>query len=87
MGIRYRLDHQRGSDDPLVYRGVIAGDIECDVEVLVTASGAEARAVDAPSDRRADLERTAAVMVRSAVRRAEREGLPPPRRIERWRDR
>jgi hypothetical protein len=95
VGIRYQLNHHGSSTEgSIVYRGRIDGDIRCAIEVVVApgdSSGAAgevvARAPDAPAERRRELERVAAVMVRSAVRRAEREGLPPPRRIQRWRER
>jgi len=86
MGIRFQLHHQRETDDPVIYRGTIDGDWCCSIEVTVDDSGAVASAPDAPEDRRADIERAAAVMVRSAVRRALREQMPPPRRIQRWRE-
>ncbi len=36
--------------------------------------------------KRATLLRQAGIMARSAVRGARKDGLPPPRRIQRWRD-
>jgi hypothetical protein len=94
VGIRYQLSRQPSPEGSLLYRGLIDGDVRCAIEVVL-APGADGEAVsealscapDAPPERRKELERVAAVMVRSAVRRAEREGLPPPRRIQRWRER
>ncbi len=91
-GVRYRLDHVRGSD-PVTYRGTLDGAIDCGIEVVVVRDDAapdgwraDTRVTGAPPEHEAVVVRTAAVMVKSALRRAQRDGLPPPRRIQRWRE-
>lgn len=91
-GVRYRLDHVRGSD-PVAYRGTLDGAFDCGIEVVIVAdpsqpdgARAETRLTGAPAALEATIARTAAVMVKSALRRAQRDGLPPPRRIHRWRE-
>jgi hypothetical protein len=83
-----------GEGDPIRY----AGSLEIDgrsvaLEVVVeTATDspdglrAAATAPDAPAELRAELERLAGAMARAAARGARKDGLPPPRRIRRWRE-
>ena len=93
-GVTYLLDRVRGSDDPVIYRGGLSGEICCEIEVRVTQNetsvdgfSAEVEAIGAPRAHLETIERTAKVMVKSAVRRAHKDGMPPPRRIQRWRER
>ena len=83
-GVRYLLDRDRTSD-ALRYQGALDGALKCAITVTFVDGEVVAAAPDAPGEHQTDIERTAAVMVRSAVRRAERAGMPPPRRIQRWR--
>lgn len=91
-GVLYKLVfHHADAAGAVVYRGRVTGDVEADVEVRVMTSAeshdgwAATAALATSDDRKPEIERYAAVMTKNAVRRANREGLPPPRRIQRWR--
>ena len=95
-GQRYVLTRSASAspDGPVVYEGEIVsgeGSWPLTVEVTTGASTPDGLLVTArselPDAERAAREKLAAAMVRAAVRRAFKEGLPPPRRINRWRDR
>ena len=92
-GQRFVLDHERGSDEPFIYRGTVeTAERSIAVEVRVrlatqSADGLDAvgSAPEAADEDRAELERLAAAMVRSALRSALKQGRRPPRRVKRWR--
>lgn len=95
-GVRYVLDRVPGEgESSFHYRGRIEGDEggwPLEVEVTTGAEtpdglGVTALVRQAPAERAAAHEKLAAAMVRAAVRRALKEGLSPPRRIQRWRER
>lgn len=88
-GARFAVD--RVDDEPgpgAVYRGFVhLPDADLPLVVRVGEAGATAT-VDAPAaspEARADLERVAASLVRTAARAPLAEGRRPPRRIVRWR--
>lgn len=92
-GISITLERAEDEGEALVYRGELrAAEGSRSVVVRVTPSpsapdglAAEAR-IDGATDGEAGLERTIATMVRSSVRGARKDGRPPPRRIQRWRE-
>jgi hypothetical protein len=76
---------------PIAGEGVAGEGVAITVEVATGAASADglaatAQAGEAPAELRAELERLAAAMARAAVRGARKDGLPPPRRIRRWRE-
>lgn len=90
-GVRYELlyDRARSTPDRAVYRGTVrSAEEELSVEVIVTEAATEAALLvpsEAPSS--GALVTKAAALVRAAARGPLVEGLPPPRRIHRWRAR
>lgn len=99
-GVRYVLDRDDASDGEgqgarFCYRGRIEGDgagWSLEVEVVTGASTPDGLSVTAavsgaPEQSVSGHQKLAAAMVRAAVRRALKEGLSPPRRIQRWRER
>jgi hypothetical protein len=92
-GQRFVLDHERGSEEPFIYRGSVETperSVAIEVRVHTTAESADGlqavgSAPEASDEDRAELERLAAAMVRSALRSALKQGRRPPRRVKRWR--
>ncbi len=92
-GVRYELLLTEQHATRLVYEGTLSiGEQQHPVRVEVLAAPESAagwrvqtHCPSAPEGRRAALETTAGIMVRSAVRRARNHGLAPPRRVRRWR--
>ncbi|MEQ9324856.1 MAG: hypothetical protein RIF41_37160 [Polyangiaceae bacterium] len=88
-------DDEVGQGARFRYRGRIEGDDAgwpLEVEVTTGASTPDGLRVNAvvsgaPEETVTAHEKMAAAMVRAAVRRALKEGLRPPRRIQRWRER
>lgn len=90
-GVRFQLllDHARSTRERAVYRGVVStvGE-ELAIEVVVAAAATEAELlVHSESPTSGALLAKAAALVRAAARGPLLEGLPPPRRIHRWRAR
>lgn len=96
-GLRFVLERASSEEVLALYRGTIET-AEQSVPIVITVRtdpstpdglGVEPR-LDGPTDwddkRRTTLLRQAGIMARSAVRGARKDGLPPPRRIQRWRD-
>jgi hypothetical protein len=93
-GRRYVLARSSQTADAVRYDGhIVAEDVQwpVSVEVQLRADTPDGLAVsvtsEVPEDQRQQQHRLAGAMVRAAVRRALKEGLVPPRRIQRWRDR
>jgi hypothetical protein len=79
-GLRLTLD--RASEAPLVYEGVISTkDADFTAKACVDDSGN----VEVITDGGADLAEKARLIVRTVLRHAATDGVPPPRRIQRWR--
>jgi hypothetical protein len=81
-GVRLTLDRSfAGGASGLVYEGQIATK-EGEFAVRVDVDGAEVRVA---TEAGADLAEKARLIVRTVLRHAEADAVPPPRRIQRWR--
>ncbi|MBK6691159.1 MAG: hypothetical protein IPG50_02975 [Myxococcales bacterium] len=77
-----RVDLTRTDDAELTYTGRIATN-DRSFSLRVTVAG---DTVVAETDGGPDLAERARLIVRTALKHAAADGLPPPRRIQRWRD-
>lgn len=77
-----RVDLTRTDDLELTYAGAISTK-ERTFSLRVTVQG---DAVVAETDGGPELAERARLIVRTALKHAAADGLPPPRRIQRWRD-
>ena len=98
-GLRFVLERSPDQHALAVYRGAVeTPDRSVPIEITVREDdatpdglGVEPRLGEPgppewDDEKRATLLRQAGIMARSAVRGARKDGLPPPRRIQRWRD-
>jgi len=98
-GFRFVLERSTTAEALALYRGAIEmpeQSVAIEVTVRQDPSTPDGLAVepvlegepprDWDEDRRRVLLRQVGTMARSAVRGAKKDGLPPPRRIQRWRN-